>query len=319
MYEFGRAHAITKAGHLFPMLFDMGLDEFEVLFSPARNLEAISILDKGSVLRVVEQIALLAELEPGQADAIMRRAHNGIDRLQASTAAVIESINVFLDTFRGMLSYNTVIYESKTFNMPSIFGLFKENLFLVGINHNFLLNLRAGRERFEALLDGLLAEKERKVEILISNLWDIHLRETYKMILFGEAKNELEGLDEVFTNESSELFLDTFIRNYCSGDPKFYDVIRRRLSIRVIDTLMDSFWFIDVGQTEKSGDMMLLPMTIDRGINRAAFYASKRSNPEIFEKYWGVCRGGWQSYSNEIWPKRDVVICAPPTQPPGSP
>ena len=249
----------------------------------------------------------------------MRRAQTAVDRLQISIKASLSRLSVYPDKFKGMVPYNPIITDSKNFQMPSIFFNFAKEIFLVGINHNYLLNLRADSSRFTALLEALLEDKDRKVEIMISNLWDAHLREAYKMILFGEAKVELEGLDEVFVDESSNLYLDTFIKNFLLKNQGEYDVIRQRLSIRLIDTLMDSFWFVDVDATDRGGDMMLLPMTTDRGINRAAFYVNQRNNPEIFGKYLGICRSGWQSYSKSIWPEREIILRPSSTQLSGSP
>ncbi len=79
---------------------------------------------------------------------------------------------VLPDRFIGLVPYNDNIRASSNFQMPAVFSQFDRELFLVGINLNFLLNVRSNPSTLASLLESLANYKDRTVKILMRPLHD---------------------------------------------------------------------------------------------------------------------------------------------------
>ena len=66
---------------------------------------------------------------------------------------------------------------------------------------------------------------------------------------------------------------------------------------------MDTFWFVDTD--ENQGSMLLAPLTARTGAERPVFYASKKKNTTLYNKYFEVCKSGFDFTSDVLWPVKD--------------
>jgi hypothetical protein len=183
--------------------------------------------------------------------------------------------------------------------MPQIFGEFRSQLFLIGINLNFLLNLTQSQTAFLRLLQALLADPTRRVQLLIADLWQPDIRSAYEKTLYGYGVEELRGLDEVFGDRPSKYKLDTFIRNHC--DSEQYARLRGQLAIRKMGLLMDTLWFVDAGEHTATGSMLLSPITAPIGSERPVYYFTQLDHAELFAAYYNLCQGGF-GLATPVWP-----------------
>lgn len=70
-------------------------------------------------------------------------------------------------------------------------------------------------------------------------------------------------------------------------------------------TVMDTFWFVDNDESIKQGSMLLAPLTASSGAERPVFYASKEKNTTLYNKYFEVCKSGFDFTSDVLWPVRN--------------
>jgi hypothetical protein len=74
------------------------------------------------------------------------------------------------------------------------------------------LNLRSNPENFAALPNSLARDPVLRARILVADLWDSEILHAYDRIVFGSGMSEFAGLNEVFTDPSSEVYMDKYIR-----------------------------------------------------------------------------------------------------------
>ena len=61
------------------------------------------------------------------------------------------------------------------------------------------MNLKTGQSNFVEMLDVLLQNPNKKIKILISDIWDEHFKYVYDKIGLGYSEVEIAGLTEVLT------------------------------------------------------------------------------------------------------------------------
>ena len=114
--------------------------------------------------------------------------------------------------------------------------------------------------------------------------------------------------------------MDTYIQTLCAAIAEeenkkekkkkhdaheLYEAVKRQLLIKRIDVLMDTFWFVDNDESIKQGSMLLAPLTARTGAERPVFYASKKKNTTLYNKYFEVCKSGFDFTSDVLWPVKD--------------
>lgn len=108
--------------------------------------------------------------------------------------------------------------------------------------------------------------------------------------------------------------MDTYIQNLCAriaaeenkSDPHgLYEAVKKQLLIKRIDLLMDTFWFVDNDENTKQGSMLLAPLTASSGAERPVFYASKKKNTTLYNKYFEVCKSGFDAMGSVLWPVKN--------------
>ena len=68
---------------------------------------------------------------------------------------------------------------------------------------------------------------------------------------------------------------------------------------------MDTFWFVDNDENTKQGSMLLAPLTASSGAERPVFYASKKKNTTLYNKYFEVCKSGFDAMGSVLWPVKN--------------
>lgn len=85
--------------------------------------------------------------------------------------------------YEGVIRYARSINQSN-FNMPGVFELVDRELFLVGINHAFVLNVQHNPRNLVALAQRLLEPgANRRARFLISDLWNPSVFECYRALI----------------------------------------------------------------------------------------------------------------------------------------
>lgn len=303
IYESGCLSPSFREGRVIPILFDLTFRELQEICAPLSSFQATSLGERDKVITLVERVAELAKLSEEEKAKAIKRADEQYGNLEKSMRDIIDRVSLLPDRYKGTIPYNENIGGATDFQIPAIFQHFHSQLFLVGINLNFLLNLRNTTTNFERLLDSLISQPDRQARILIADLWDEKIRYTYDKIVFGNAHHELKGLDEVFTNPSSNIHIDRFIQSYAKDH---YDHICRHLTIKKISALMDTFWFIDPDNARKAGSMLLIPMTALVGAERPVFYMNQREHNTAFSSYFNVCKGAYDITQDVLWPPRST-------------
>jgi hypothetical protein len=195
--------------------------------------------------------------------------------------------------------YGDDINCSTNFNMPQIFNEFSKELFLLGINLNFLLNLEVDSKNFIVMLQELMSNPKKIINICISDLWEPNILNAYNTIIFNQAEKEMKGLTKVFREPESQYYIDSFIRNNTGNK---YEQICSQLKIKAVKTLGDTFWFVDTDEVSKTGNMLLIPITAAVGSDRSVFFANQKRQENFYKKYYNLCKGAFDNGSLKLWP-----------------
>ncbi|MCL2442629.1 MAG: toll/interleukin-1 receptor domain-containing protein [Treponema sp.] len=300
IFEAGCLRRLIDKGNAYFILTDISVNEFHRLCPPLAQYQASKLDNIEAVRAIARNICEKLEISGTEMLNINARAETEYAMLEKAQKEMLETVQLIPDAYTGLLPYGDTIECSSNFRMPRIFHEFQKELFMVGINMNFLLNLRSNPAYFIEMLKVLMANSEKKVNICISDVWEKHHAYCYNKIILNQYDAEMEGLTEVFKDKNSDIYLDTFIRRTVGDN---YDQITKQLTIKKIEMLVDTFWFVDTDNVENSGNMMLIPMTSPNGHQRPVFFASQRNQPVIFNTYQGMCRAGFNSISNPVWPE----------------
>ena len=320
LYEFGCMHKLLQEESLYLILLDLDAKQLSEIAPPMENIQTLFLDKKADNIRLIESIAKKLGISGSELLNIEGKAGGKYDSFNACVEkARNEHVNL-PDKYAGEVFYNDTIMDSNNFQMPQIFDCYKKNIFLVGINLGMLFNIKSNTKPMEALIRSLLKDKEKIANILISNLWDKKILYTYDKTLLGFGQSEYEYMNEVFFDKSSPYYLDTYIKNFCSkfaeeenekikenkkkyNSHELYEVVKKQLLIKRIDLLMDTFWFVDNDESKKEGSMLLAPLTARTGAERPIFYATKKKNTMLYNRYFGVCKSGFEyTGSDVLWP-----------------
>ncbi|MFI6283758.1 toll/interleukin-1 receptor domain-containing protein [Streptomyces sp. NPDC051018] len=300
IYESGCLNPSLRAGRVFPLLFDLSPGELRALCPPLADFQAVSLRNVQDVRRLTERLCQLLGLDDSQVIELRENFHRTFPQLERAIAETVDSKRLLPDRFTGTLTYNDNIAGSRNFQMPGVFEQYQRELFLVGNNLNFLLNLHNNEEMFGALLDSLAKDPSKRVRILIADLWDEKILYTYNKVIFGSALSEFSGLNDTLTDPESRFYLDRFITARVGS--KVHQQLRKQLRIKKIGLLVDTFWFVDPDNTALSGDLLFALMTAVTGRERPVFYVNQAENPGLYSKYFDMCQAAFDLSSDVLWP-----------------
>ena len=300
LYEYGALFPRLGEGRVFNLRCKTTIEQLKQVGAPFGSNQSVEVDSQEGFLGVVQGFCRALSFDTSKTRKTLAEAKLQFQKMKPEIDQILSYMPLFPDNYGGIAYFNSYITDSENYQMPQLFKNFNKELFLVGINHTFLLNLTSRKDILIELLNELALNPDKKVKILISNLWDEKIGYTYDKIVLGKGNVEIDSLKKVLFEQKSEYFLDKEVKLFAKG--KFYEQHKKQLEIRMIDFLMDTFFFLDPQSQDASGKMMLLPMTASSGSERTVFYLSKRKNKLSFERYYNLCRSGFENFSTRIWP-----------------
>lgn len=225
------------------------------------------------------------------ADATWKANAAEIEQLLAIASAVLPN------SYTGTTRYSRVIADSN-FQMPEIFALFESKLFLVGINHAYILNTERDPSNFLALTESLLAAgQQRSAQFMISDMWNPAVFECYQNLTYGPfAQAEVASFTKIYKLPGPSRLEHLIERKF--GKSALKRVIDERLlEIRTFPSILDTFWFVDSKKCQ-------LTLANGDGQGRPMFYCGMGSDeaPEAFKYYHGLTTTAF-SQATRLWPK----------------
>jgi len=198
----------------------------------------------------------------------------------------------FPDRVKGFLPYNPNIKASH-FQVQNIIKEYKKELFLIGANQNFILNLENSKDQFLKLVESLALNK--KVFILISDPEYKPLMDVYDII---SSKDDFHKEEAAVVDSIQEI--DKTISNFF-GIAKLEDIKKNRLlEIRCTKAFLETFCFVDSGSRKGKGYFILIGKRIAGG-SRPIFYFTEEDDNEIFATYYERYRVEFEQ-ARLLWP-----------------
>lgn len=188
------------------------------------------------------------------------------------------------------------LHESR-FSMPDVLRRCETELYLVGPNHFYILNLTGEASRFRKLLDWLRSSEMRRARFLLSDMWNDSVFDCYKLFAQGGAELERAALTESWKNTTSSSYVDKVIEEHLGSDMLASLKLTRRLELRVLPTILDNLWFTDPaashGRCQAGFFNTLSPE------QRPFFHA--KANSELFTHYFALAEHGF-THARPLWP-----------------
>ncbi len=221
------------------------------------------------------------------------------------TAALFTAVKQAVpNPYEGTVRYARSINQSN-FNMPGIFEVVESELFLVGINHAFVLNVQHDPRNLVALARRMLERgATRRARFLISDLWNPSVAACYRALVHDPvAQRELESFSAVYRTPSSPDYIQSVLTRHLGEDSVQRLVVERLIDIRTYPTILDTFWFVD-GRTGR-GKAQLSPANAAGGTDRPFFLcgedAQSHEEPAIFTYYYNLADTAF-SVARRLWP-----------------
>ncbi len=298
IYEFGCMHKLHERESLYTILLDLNVDKLGNIAPPLAQPQAILLNKKDNNIKLIESIA--KKIPDSDFLEVKSKAQDEYNYIEDCIITTQNNFANLPDKYEGEIPYNNNIMGSNNFQMPEIFNYYNKNIFLVGINLGMLFNIASDSRSMDCLIDSLINDKEKTAKILISNLWDEKIFYTFNKMIFGYGADVHKYMSEIFFDKESKFYLDNYIRSRCTDDE--YISLKKQLTIKRIDLLLDTFWFVDTSDKINQGNMLLAPFTARTGAERPVFYASKQKNATLYNKYFEVCKSGFDYSNNVLWP-----------------
>ena len=183
----------------------------------------------------------------------------------------------FPNKVKGFLPYNTSI-KSSHFQVQNIIGEYKKELFLIGANQNFILNLENSKDQFLKLVESLGLNK--KVLILISDPEDRSLMDVYDVV---SSKDDFRKEEAAVVDSIQKI--DKTIADFY-GNEKLEEIKKKKLlEIRCTKAFLETFCFVDAGSRKGKGYFIIIGKRIAGG-SRPIFYFTEDDDNEIFATYY---------------------------------
>jgi hypothetical protein len=151
------------------------------------------------------------------------------------------------------------------------------------------------------MIDTLLADSNKTVKILISDIWDEYVISSYKNMIQQMSRSfEIDNLNKSLINKDSEYYIENVIIK-SRGEESLRKIKQyRQLEIRKIKIISDTFVFVDPGLD--SGICYFSLFTSPGGRLRPVFTFNKKDDNFIFNTYHNFIDGGWHNMAEPVWP-----------------
>lgn len=239
-----------------------------------------------------------------------RAALSGRDGLVAAGRATREAQGevdcLVPNPYEGTVKYATSVNQSN-FNMPNVFNVFQDELFLVGINHAFVLNLEDNYRNFLTLAERLLQlDKSRRprARFMISDMWNPSVFDCYRSLVQDPIPDrERTSFTAIFKTPSSNNYVEKVLAREL-GAAQLQRIIGRRLiDIRTYPTILDTFWFVDAKTGHGKGQ--LSPANASGGADRPFFFCGEDGHVHdpvhVFNYYYNLADTAF-SNATRLWP-----------------
>ena len=320
MYELGCMHKLLEQEALYPILLDLNVAQLSEIAPPLAWPQVILLNKRADNIRLIESMAHKLGISGAEILEIKNKATKEYCYIDECVKEAQKNFASLPDKYVGEVPYNNSIKDSDNFQMPQIFDSYSKNILLVGMSLGTVFNIKSDSRSMDGLIKSLIYDNKKTVKILISNLWDEKIFYTFNKMIFGFGGEMYAYLNEVFFDKSSPYYLNTYIKNLCVAIAEeenkkekkekydaheLYEAVKKQLVIKRIDLLMDTFWFVDNDENTNQGSMLLAPLTARTGAERPVFYASKKKNTTLYNKYFEVCKSGFDFTSDVLWPVRN--------------
>jgi hypothetical protein len=88
IYESGCLNPSLRADRVFPLLFDLSPRELRDICPPLADFQAVSLMERDGMRRLVDKIASIVELDDGESIAVKDRFHDQYPMLERAIQAV---------------------------------------------------------------------------------------------------------------------------------------------------------------------------------------------------------------------------------------
>jgi hypothetical protein len=288
-----------KKDNLYVILVDISVDMLKRLNQPLSEFQAVH-LDKDGIVNLIRKIS--TSVLQVENSCYENRIHERWDKHEKEFTDIVRRHKPVPNNYYKQIKYMNAIDDSNL-SIPSVFSIYKKSLFFTGLNHTFILDLTISEQRdnFLSMIDSLLTSSDKKVRILISDIWDENVIGSYKNMIQKMARSfETDNLTKSLINKDSEYYLEKIIIKN-RGDESLRKIKEnKQFEIRKIKIIGDTFVFVD--PKSDNGICYFSLFTSPGGRSRPVFTFNKSDDNSIFNTYYNFIEEGWHNMSNLVWP-----------------
>lgn len=298
-FECGGLINNVKKENLYVVLVDVSFEMLERLNPPLSEFQAVH-LDKDGIINLIRRISIsILQTESVNYE---NKIHENWDTYAKNFADIVQCHKPVPSNYYKQIKYMNAVNDSNL-SIPSVFSIYKQNLFFAGLNHSFILDLTipAQKDNFLSMIDSLLASSNKKVRILISDMWDENVIGSYKNMIQKMARSfEINNLTESLKNKDSEYYIENVIIKSRGEESLRKIKANKQFEIRKIKIIGDTFVFID--PISDNGICYFSLFTSPGGRLRPVFIFNKNDDNFIFNTYYNFIEEGWYNMSDPVWP-----------------
>jgi hypothetical protein len=298
-FECGGLIKNMEKENLYVVLADVSFEMLVRLNPPLAEFQAVS-LDKDGIINLIKKIS--ASVLGTGSIIYENKIHEGWDKHGEKFASIIQRHKPAPNNYYKQIKYMNAIDDSNL-SIPSVFSIYKKHLFFAGLNHSFILDLTISEQKnnFLSMVDTLLTDSDKKVKILISDIWDEYVISSYKNMIQKMSRSfELDNLNKSLINRDSEHYIENVITKN-RGEESLRKIKEyKQLEIRKIKIISDTFVFVD--PKSDNGICYFSLFTSPGGRSRPVFTFNKKDDNSIFNTYYNFIEEGWYNMSDPIWP-----------------
>jgi hypothetical protein len=299
LFECGGLINKLENNRLYVITVDVNTEMLKRLNDPLLRIQ-VGQLNMDGFVNLINQIC--KEVLKIDAANYLNLLYQKWDKFEHDLKVIVKKNEPLPNTYFKQIKYVNNI-DDWNLKIPSIFSLYKKELFLTGINLTFLLDLKNsdGKKNFLEMIDSLLIDSNKKIKIMISDIWDDNIVESYKNLYHNLAvKMENENVIESLSHKDSEHYLEKLITRE-RGETQLKIIKNsKQLEIKKIKIAGDTFVFID--KSEEGGLCYFSLFSSPGGKTRPVFTLNKKDDNPIFNLYSNFIDQGWNSMSDLVWP-----------------
>ncbi|MDR1099967.1 MAG: hypothetical protein LBL28_05735 [Treponema sp.] len=298
-FECGGLIKNMEKKNLYVMLVDVSFEMLGRLNPPVSEFQAVSI-DKDGIINLIKKIS--GSILRTESAIYENKIHEGWNKNEKNFADIIQRHKPAPNNYYKQIKYMNAIDDSNL-SIPSVFSIYKQHLFFASLNHSFILDLTISEQKdnFLSMVDTLLTDSNKKVRILISDIWDEYVISSYKNMIQKMSRSfETDNLNKSLINKDSEHYIENVIIK-SRGEESLRKIKEyKQFEIRKIKIISDTFVFVD--PKSDNGICYFSLFTSPGGRSRPVFTFNKKDDNSIFNTYYNFIEEGWYNMSDPVWP-----------------